>query len=458
MDSLHFDPYLSYSDAPRTPSPHDVHFIQDPHYKQPLDLEPRIYDGANDDDVPVYHQSFYNSRGSLLQELYDHDLAEQQQQQQQPHYVEPQPQQWVPQQQYHMVRRATFPYVRHDRDDNMSMPQYPPFIQHHDQFPPRSDYPEPINEHLEFHQPYHEFDENPSIKLEDTGSLMVPSQPGFYPRPPSSGSCHPMSMNYLSPHTGLPVQHTDDAASKETQYLRRRCFNCHTTEPPSWRRSTLNPGKIVCNKCGLYERTHLRPRPLRFDELRAGNKARTNKTKGTVSPKAKLTHVKKEPREFGLVRRSSVSSSSSVHSGSGASDWDDNGSGSAPPTSYNSPNTNTFPLDRDSQSPPLDGGIRLPTAPLSDLALSPAQQPRKSNTLPFYSPPGSAGNGAASQDYYRRNSISSISEGGETTGWQAVSINGPVPMTASPQLTTVDIADLSDAPVVEVKGETLPLA
>ncbi|KAJ7688685.1 hypothetical protein B0H17DRAFT_897758, partial [Mycena rosella] len=63
--------------------------------------------------------------------------------------------------------------------------------------------------------------------------------------------------------------HTDDAASKETQYLRRRCFNCHTTEPPSWRRSTLNPGKIVCNKCGLYERTHLRARPLRFDELRA---------------------------------------------------------------------------------------------------------------------------------------------------------------------------------------------
>ncbi|KAK7015612.1 hypothetical protein R3P38DRAFT_2518817, partial [Favolaschia claudopus] len=39
-----------------------------------------------------------------------------------------------------------------------------------------------------------------------------------------------------------------------------RCFNCHTTEPPSWRRSTLNPGKIVCNKCGLYERTHLRAR------------------------------------------------------------------------------------------------------------------------------------------------------------------------------------------------------
>ncbi|KAJ7205895.1 hypothetical protein C8J57DRAFT_1040845, partial [Mycena rebaudengoi] len=51
--------------------------------------------------------------------------------------------------------------------------------------------------------------------------------------------------------------------------LHHRCFNCHTTEPPSRRRSTLNLGKIMCNKYGLYERTHLRARPLRFDELRA---------------------------------------------------------------------------------------------------------------------------------------------------------------------------------------------
>ncbi|KAF7789193.1 hypothetical protein EIP86_000130, partial [Pleurotus ostreatoroseus] len=93
----------------------------------------------------------------------------------------------------------------------------------------------------------------------------------------------------FSPHPGLLVQHTDDAASKEIQYLRRRCHNCHTTEPPSWRRSTPNPGKLVCTKCGLYERTHLRPRPLRFDELRAGSKTRKQpETNG--SPKVgKLT-------------------------------------------------------------------------------------------------------------------------------------------------------------------------
>lgn len=182
--------------------------------------------------------------------------------------------------------------------------------------------------HGSFREFEHHLDDG--VKLEDASPVIVPSQTAFY-RPPSGGAMHPMSMSYLSPHTGLPVQHTDDAASKETQYLRRRCFNCHTTEPPSWRRSTLNPGKIVCNKCGLYERTHLRPRPLRFDELRAGNKARkqTKGVLGSPSPKQKLGAgglVKKEPREFGLVRRSSVSSTaSSVHSGSGTSDWDDNG-------------------------------------------------------------------------------------------------------------------------------------
>ncbi|KAF8908328.1 hypothetical protein CPB85DRAFT_1222809 [Mucidula mucida] len=129
-------------------------------------------------------------------------------------------------------------------------------------------------------RPHHHAPYYSDVKLEEHQTPLVPSHHYLpassfnYPPPPPAYS--------LSPHTGLPVQHTDDAASKETQYLRRRCFNCHTTEPPSWRRSTLNPGKIVCNKCGLYERTHLRPRPLRFDELRAGNKARKSAAKKIV--------------------------------------------------------------------------------------------------------------------------------------------------------------------------------
>ena len=56
----------------------------------------------------------------------------------------------------------------------------------------------------------------------------------------------------------------------------------------------------VCNKCGLYERTHLRPRPHRFDELRAGSKARKAAkvaSSPNTSPKAKQDPIKKEPHE-----------------------------------------------------------------------------------------------------------------------------------------------------------------
>ncbi len=162
---------------------------------------------------------------------------------------------------------------------------------------------------------------------------MVPSQPVL----PSSAYSpyhhhahhlpHPNGGHHAQhPGAHLSVQHTDDAASKETQYLRRRCFNCHTTEPPSWRRSTLNPGKIVCNKCGLYERTHLRPRPLRFDELRSGGKPRKSASSSNPGPAAGGGGLQKKAKltnglaTGSLVRRSSVSSNSSVHS---SSDWDD---------------------------------------------------------------------------------------------------------------------------------------
>ncbi|KAK7470214.1 hypothetical protein VKT23_001650 [Stygiomarasmius scandens] len=329
MDSLQFDGYSTYDDssAPRTPSPR-------------TDERPYIYD----------HEPWQN-KGSLLHELYNNDDV----------YIEPQ--------HYPMMRRATFPYVRQDDYAYMQHAQLPP---------------EPV-------------------KMED--SYIVPSQQhSYYPQdfhhlPP------PPINSYLGPHPGLPVQHTDDAASKETQYLRRRCFNCHTTEPPSWRRSTLNPGKIVCNKCGLYERTHLRPRPLRFDELRAGNKARKaskaaaaaaaagNSTSPTPSS-PKSPSVKKEPREGTLARRSSVSSASSASAG--GSDWDDNASiyssGSAPPTSYNSPSMSpsfSLPSDeRQSLSPPLSSAgssIRLPNAPLNDIAFQMSPSPMHHN-IPLPSP------------------------------------------------------------------------
>ncbi|CUA76873.1 hypothetical protein RSOLAG22IIIB_02350 [Rhizoctonia solani] len=106
-----------------------------------------------------------------------------------------------------------------------------------------------------------------------------PPPPGYgappYPPGPSGPTVDPTIFS--SRHPGMPasppdptrpdvqITYTDDSATKLTQYLRRRCFNCRVTEPPGWRKSTLNPGKIVCNKCGLYERSHARPRPLHMD-------------------------------------------------------------------------------------------------------------------------------------------------------------------------------------------------
>ncbi|KAJ7447450.1 hypothetical protein FB451DRAFT_946463, partial [Mycena latifolia] len=66
----------------------------------------------------------------------------------------------------------------------------------------------------------------------------------------------------------IQVVHTDDAATKLSDRVRRRCFNCCTTDTSTWRRSNLNPGKVLCNKCGLFERTHSRPRPEQFPHKR----------------------------------------------------------------------------------------------------------------------------------------------------------------------------------------------
>lgn len=269
--------------------------------------------------------------------------------------------------------------------------------------------------------------------MEDHSPLIISSQSAYghaqqSPQIPMTG--------YMSPH-GIPIQHTDDAASKETQYLRRRCFNCHTTEPPSWRRSTLTPGKIVCNKCGLYERTHLRPRPLRFDELRAGNKSR--KQSKTGSPKSvKVLPIKKEPELDAISRRLSVSSNSSLHSGGASSDWDDGisvySSGSTPNSCYNSPSVPPFPMPRDpnSQSPPLgsqeSSGIRLPNAPLTDIAS--LQGTRKPDSSPYFHTNNSP---AAQGDVYVRRQGDTQ---GNTplrrqtdipeTGWQTVPLSSDI--------------------------------
>ncbi|KAH7929064.1 hypothetical protein BV22DRAFT_1003550 [Leucogyrophana mollusca] len=64
------------------------------------------------------------------------------------------------------------------------------------------------------------------------------------------------------------IGYTDDAATKLSDRVRRRCYNCSTTDTSTWRRSNLSPGKVLCNKCGLFERTHGRSRPDQFPHRR----------------------------------------------------------------------------------------------------------------------------------------------------------------------------------------------
>ncbi|KAK6910360.1 hypothetical protein I203_104392 [Kwoniella mangroviensis CBS 8507] len=62
------------------------------------------------------------------------------------------------------------------------------------------------------------------------------------------------------------ISFTTDAEVKQTPELKRMCFNCTNKSPPSWRKSLLHPGKILCNKCGIFERTHHKPRPPQNDD------------------------------------------------------------------------------------------------------------------------------------------------------------------------------------------------
>lgn len=126
------------------------------------------------------------------------------------------------------------------------------------------------------------------------------------------------------PHHGALVTYTDDASSKETQHLRRRCFNCRAIEPPSWRRSALNHGKIVCNRCGLYERTHLRARPLRIGELPGGPTAPKSRKGSKASVTNDFPSGKRIIPKNGhnsTARRGSMTSTTSSSSTNGPGDY-----------------------------------------------------------------------------------------------------------------------------------------
>lgn len=105
--------------------------------------------------------------------------------------------------------------------------------------------------------------------------------------------------------------------------MQRHCHNCHTREGPTWRKSVLFVGKIVslgfcfraqtqlCNKCGIYERTHRRSRPLEEDaKLRrpAGSAKGKSKKKPRAKSSAAKSNPKPKPKPKPRVRRQQTSS------------------------------------------------------------------------------------------------------------------------------------------------------
>ncbi|KAG8850013.1 hypothetical protein FRB91_009424 [Serendipita sp. 411] len=256
-----------------------------------------------------------------------------------------------------LYRRASFPFVHHDHSLS-PYAKYPEPAPPVPELPAIAGTPQHTGIHVHEHHHHYEYDEGLKMEPSSATTVVVPTQlppgphhisQGFYRPSSSSSSVSSVSgaPSYMNPvMSNIPVLHTDDAASKETQYLRRKCFNCGTTEPPSWRRSTLNPGKIVCNKCGLYERTHNKPRPHQFG-LRPGNKTRkqslptlpshsmtgkVNSNSPSSSPKRHGLSIKKEPLDYRhAMRRGSIAS---INSGSGTSDWDDHSGYSTASSAY----------------------------------------------------------------------------------------------------------------------------
>jgi hypothetical protein len=101
-----------------------------------------------------------------------------------------------------------------------------------------------------------------SRTLEHSPDVHVVSSPQLV------GSRGEFSTRPLSRLGSDGISYTDEANSKISNRLRRRCFNCKATETSTWRRSVLSPGKLLCNKCGLFERTHAIPRPKKFPRRR----------------------------------------------------------------------------------------------------------------------------------------------------------------------------------------------
>ncbi|KAF5362067.1 hypothetical protein D9756_002830 [Leucocoprinus leucothites] len=173
---------------------------------------------------------------------------------------------------------------------------YPPPYQHI-QHPAYMPYPTP---HFDHHQRYDHGPgghQDPNHPPPHPHPYAHPGHPGHPPQfsiptmhpppPPHRGDpYHPYPVPGSQP---VSIVHTDDAATKLSDRVRRRCFNCCTTDTSTWRRSNLSPGKVLCNKCGLFERTHSRPRPEQFPHKRGPLAAST--LRGRTPPSNQLPPI-----------------------------------------------------------------------------------------------------------------------------------------------------------------------
>lgn len=127
--------------------------------------------------------------------------------------------------------------------------------------------------------------------------------------PFSVGPLPPKAHIEGTPNTASAVPgviYTDDAGTKLSNRIRRKCFNCHTTDTPTWRRSSLAPGKVVshhlliscavshpcaqlCNRCGIFENTHSHPRSEL--SLRKRRRIMKNRAKPQSSAPPRVDHL-----------------------------------------------------------------------------------------------------------------------------------------------------------------------
>ncbi|WRT66106.1 uncharacterized protein IL334_003059 [Kwoniella shivajii] len=107
--------------------------------------------------------------------------------------------------------------------------------------------------------------------------------------PSSNTSDHPSSDidDEAKSEVKPEVTYTTDAEVKQTPEIKRMCYNCDNRSPPSWRKSVIHPGRILCNKCGIFERTHQKSRPRQNDDQKLRRSGQSGGISGSANRRNK---------------------------------------------------------------------------------------------------------------------------------------------------------------------------